>query len=665
MKNKNKEVQHFHPETLGANSAQLSTFVEIMPVAIAMFDKNMRYIAYSRRWLSDYNLGDQVLYGKSHYEIFPEIGDDWKAIHQRALNGETSISTNEPFLRSDGKTQWLRWEVMPWYEQDMIGGIIMYTEDITHLFSVSSKASQQNEKYRLAMDAINDGIWDWDVVSGHVDYSSSWSKIIGEELVEPTYNAWESRIHPDDKKPCLESLTNHLNGLSSSWSFEHRLKHANGSWVWVLGRGNIVSKDSNGKPLRMIGTMTDIHDRHLAEQENLKLSIEKAAAEIGDIQKSKFLANMSHEIRTPLNAIIHMNKLAIENEKPTEKNLYLKDSLTAAKNLLVIIDDILDYSKIEAGKLAIESIPFDVYELIQTVLTISNSSAIAKNIVIISDVDDNIPLLQGDPTRLRQVLINLINNAIKYSNSDSKVLINVTQQNIDNDVSLKITVSDSGIGISEEQKSRLFKPFSQADSSTTRKYGGTGLGLSIVKNLVEMMGGEINVESQPGKGATFTIKLKLQKSSPDSINHKALHKASIMTSLEDALNILHDKKIMVVEDNSFNMKVLRDTLVNNGMEVISAENGQECLDLLKNNPVDCILMDCQMPVLDGYEATRAIRELPQYQNLPIISMTASAMNQDIQKSINAGMNDHISKPFDRNEMFVIMSKWIKPDDLAE
>jgi CheY-like chemotaxis protein len=415
----------------------------------------------------------------------------------------------------------------------------------------------------------------------------------------------------------------------------------------------------------MIGTMTDINDKHQAEQKSLKLSIEKAAAEISDIQKSKFLANMSHEIRTPLNAIIHMNRLAIDSEKPIQKNHYLKDSLSAAKNLLNIINDILDYSKIEAGKLAIETIPFDFYELIQSVLTISNSDAATKNITIISDVDDNIPILEGDPTRLRQVLINLVSNAIKYSSSDDTVFINISQENNDNDVILEISVSDSGIGISEEQKSILFKPFSQADSSTTRKFGGTGLGLSIVKNLIEIMGGEIKVESQLGKGTTFTIKVKLQQVKPDSIDQEALHRLSLKNTLENALNVLHGKRIMIVEDNSFNMKVLRDTLVNNGMEVISAENGQVCLDLLKNNLVDCILMDCQMPVLDGYETTRILRNLPEHKNLPIISMTASAMNQDIQKSLNAGMNDHISKPFDLNEMFIIMSKWIKADDQVE
>ena len=707
--------------------------------------------------------------------------------------------------------------------------MVAFVQDITERKRVEDEIKQANERLLLATSAGGVGIWDLDIVNNKLTWDDQMLHIYGitADKFGGAYETWKAGVHPEDTERGNVEVQMALRG-EKEFDTEFRVVWPNGEIRHIAARAQ-VHCNADGQPTKLIGINYDITERKLAENElrqyrdhleelikirTTELEAAKELAEIANHAKGDFLAMMSHEIRTPLNGVMSLTYLTLQTELSEKQRDYLNRLQYSGEILLSTINDILNFSKIEAGKLNIERVDFSLDDVLQGISNLLVARALEKNLELVFHAEVNVPrVLIGDPQRLSQILLNLMANAIKFTQVGEVVLkVRLLEQRdnsqgdslVNNQVVLEFSVSDTGIGMTEEQISHLFQPFSQADSSISRKYGGTGLGLTISQRLVQMMGGEIRVQSQIGVGSVFTCIIALEQqpepnpttSAAGSLAAQAaselaglrvlvvdqhvatqeflrstlesfafnvttaqcaeeglllLDKAGDdpfrlvlmdwkfsggMDGLEAALCIRHDprlastpiillgshdevqqkasanglngsllkpitrsqlldaimqvfghhaqahpqathqkispetlgklrgKQILLVEDNEINQVVAVEILQQMGLLVSVADDGIQAVQMAAQGSYDAILMDINLPGMDGYQATERIRKNPSLTKakLPIIAMTAYALNGDEQKTLAAGMNDYVSKPVNVAQLASVLARWL--DDPA-
>jgi PAS domain S-box-containing protein len=538
------------------------------------------------------------------------------------------------------------------------------------------ESAHQADRQRLAniLWGTDVGTWEWNVQTGETRFNERWAGIIGytlDELAPVNIDTWIRFTHPDDIANSGKVLEQHFSGECDAYECEARMRHKNGDWVWVLDRGKVVERAADGSPVWMAGTHMEItarkraelelaeqneHLERLVDERTAALSIAKDNAEAASRAKSTFLSNMSHELRTPMNAIMGMTGLALRQSLEPALRDQLQKIAQASRHLLAVINDILDISKIEAEKLTLEKTDYRLGEILENLNSMLGQRANEKGLQLHIETPPELPglTLRGDPLRLGQVLLNLMNNALKFTTAGSVTLRSMLVATEEHSVELRFEIEDTGIGIPLEDQSRLFTAFEQADNSMTRKYGGTGLGLAISKHLIGLMGGEIGMRSEPGTGSMFWFTLRQEKSSAQP-PRATLAPAG---AAEQLMQRFAGTRILLAEDEPITQEVSRGLLEDVGLQVDLAENGEEAVAMAAASAYPLILMDMQMPKMNGIEATLAIRALPGYRETPILAMTANAFEDDRLRCIEAGMNEHISKPVDPDLLFDTLLKWL-------
>ncbi|PXW09768.1 PAS domain S-box-containing protein [Chryseobacterium sp. CBTAP 102] len=505
---------------------------------------------------------------------------------------------------------------------------------------------QQEEKYRNIIANMNLGLIEVDNDEIIRYANQSFCNVSGFELDEVIgKNPSTLFLYGENHLRFLqEQIELRKKGISSVYQLPVRNKRGEIRWWAVSGAPNY---DDLGNLLGSIGIHLDITDQKKLEEE---LKLEKAKALEASKAKEVFLANMSHEIRTPLNGIIGFLRELKRSDLPDEQKQFVENSYNASQHLLSIINNILDISKIESGEMSLEHKSFSLKDSIQKVISVLKPKAEEKNLKIITDFSADIfPVLKGDSLRLEQVLYNIIGNSLKFTNEGHiKVESNVLKS-FSNQQTISISITDTGIGMSEEYVRNIFNKFNQEDSSISRKYGGTGLGMSITKELVHLMKGEINVKSEKNSGTCITIILILDRGDEKALKESTWKNQHISIA---------GTKVLLVEDNALNQLVAERSLKHFECNVVKAENGKIALEILSREQFDIILMDLQMPEMDGIEATKILRNELGIK-APVIALTANAFKTEIDNCINAGMNDYITKPFNEENLLKIIYKYVK------
>jgi PAS domain S-box-containing protein len=602
---------------------------------------------------------------------------------QRALRGEEDFNTEFRVIWPDGTIRSIR--ALAIVRRDPSGRpvqMIGTNWDITEHKLAEAELQESKQRLDIAMQGAGMGAWHWDIAEDRRYFSDQMCSLLGINPATFRGTAEElfSVIAPEDREAVKAALSRTLDH-DVPYESEYRTIWPDGSIHYIAARAKL-SRDDTGRPLRLSGIVWDTTDRMQAENKlkdtvaalesaNKALEVSNQVAESATRAKSEFLANMSHEIRTPMTAILGFAELLLDeaglDRAPPERIEAIHTIRRNGSYLLELINDILDLSKIEAGRLNVERIVCAPVQVLDDVISLMRVRSNAKKLPLTLEYVGGIPeTIHSDPDRLRQVLINMIGNAIKFTETGEVRVVARLVQELGKPALLQVDVVDTGIGLTREQSLRLFQPFSQADSSTTRKFGGTGLGLTISKRLAEMLGGDITLSSTPGKGSTFSLTVETGDLEGVRRLESPLEGApsAARAPADGTVPAMRlDGRILLAEDGPDNQRLIAFVLKNAGAEVTVVENGQIAHDEAlaardRGEPFHVILMDMQMPVLDGYEATRKLRAAGYAE--PIIAMTAHAMEGDSAKCLNAGCDGYLTKPIDRAKFLQTIARTIQP-----
>jgi PAS domain S-box-containing protein len=594
--------------------------------------------------------------GKWQILIHPDDAPKYIGAFRSAVQEHTLFRAEARVRRADGEWRWFGSTAAPRLSPggEYLGHVGL-SSDITERRQAEHALRGSEEKFRQLAENIREVFWMMPPSADEIlyvgpAYEQVWGRTCDSLYQNPM--SWIDAIHPDDLEQAHLFFAKQIKG--EPVESEYRIRTPDGQEKWIRDRAFPV-RDEAGQLIRVVGIAEEITERKRHEEELIQA---RQGADAANRAKSRFLANMSHEIRTPMNGVIGMVQLLLETDLTSEQRQYGEVAQSSGRTLLALIDDVLDLSKIEARKVTLENLSFNLPDTVEDVIQLLRLQAAAKGLDFAGRVSPATPShLRGDSRRLRQVLTNLCSNAIKFTERGAVSVEAALQSQAGGTATVRFSVHDTGIGIRADQVGKLFAPFAQADTSTTRKYGGTGLGLAISRQLVEMMGGAIGVDSREGHGSTFWFTAILELAPPGQ-GQSAAEVAGRRLGTRRASTVPErTARILIAEDNVTNRQVALAQLRKLGYKPSAVTNGAEAVEAVRDGNYDLVLMDCEMPVMDGFEATIRIREslLP---GIPIIALTADAMADDRDRCLRVGMNDYLAKPVELRLLEDVLAKWL-------
>ena len=628
-------------DALRENEARLRSLANSIPQLAWMADPEGSIVWYNQRWYEYTGMTFEDMAGWGWKKLHdPEHVDRVVEHFKRSFDAGELWEDTFPLRGKDGEYRWFLSRAVPMRdEKDRIWGWFGTSTDITEQRRTAEALREAEERYRLAARATNDAIWDWDIATDQIRWNDAVRTLFGysEDQVDPSSDWWKERVHPEDRERVQASIRAVIEGDEAHWADEYRFLEADGNYAAVLDRGFLV-RDQSGRPLRMIGAMQDITERKRFEE---ALAAAKDAAEEANQAKSQFLANMSHELRTPLSAVIGYTEMLQEEAEDLGQDAMISDLgkiESNARHLLSLINDVLDISKIEAGKMEVHAEDFEVAALVAEVAETVQALVAKKENELAVHYGRDLGRMHSDVVKIRQALFNLLSNASKFTEK-GRIELSVVRETANGIDQLVFRVTDTGIGMTPEQLDKLFQRFTQADQSTTRKFGGTGLGLAITRAFCTMLGGGISVDSRPGVGTTFTIRLPADVRSlgpvPDG------DAASRTADFGDLQPSDHQDLVLVIDDDPATRDLLTRFLTREGFAVRTASDGEAGLRCARELRPSTILLDVMMPRLDGWAVLSALKADPELAEIPVIMVS---MVHEKGLGLSLGAADYVTKP---------------------